>query len=304
MESRALLVAGLMLFVITPLWGEEAKYQATTTADPKIAPGDLELLLKPLRRHQLQVETEAWLDLLQAKVEEISLAEIEMKEKGRQISETKQDIKKQVKEIKQEPKPTTEPNDQPTAAPEANQPAAQVEQKIQQKLETIDEKTEEIAQAAEDVNQTVVADINMADEDEVRSSEKDLIKKTEAVEEAKEKFKQAAAEVSQADLGLEEKVKKIGEAEVELHTKVKEQLLANINRLREEQTALTDRVRIVIAALEDKGGDVTEYRQYVDAVSGLKVDVKDISATRAIILGWLKSPEGGLRRAKASCRSS
>lgn len=296
---KTLLVAGLMLFVITPLWGEEAKYQATTTADPKIAPGDLELLLKPLRRHQLQVETEAWLDLLQAKVEEISLAEIEMKEKGRQISETKQDIKKQVKEIKQEPKPTTEPNDQPTAAPEANQPAAQVEQKIQQKLETIDEKTEEIAQAAEDVNQTVVADINMADEDEVRSSEKDLIKKTEAVEEAKEKFKQAAAEVSQADLGLEEKVKKIGEAEVELHTKVKEQLLANINRLREEQTALTDRVRIVIAALEDKGGDVTEYRQYVDAVSGLKVDVKDISATRAIILGWLRSPEGGLRWGKS-----
>ncbi len=296
---KTLLVAGLMLFAITPLWGEEATYQATTTADPKIAPGDLELLLKPLRRHQLQVETEAWLDLLQAKVEEISLAEIEMKEKGRQISETKQDIKKQVKEIKQESKPATEPNSQPTAVPEANQPAAQVEQKIQQKLETIDEKTEEIAQAAEDVNQAVVADINTADEDKVRSSEKDLIKKTEAVEEAKEKLKQAAAEVSQADLQLEEKVKKIGEAEVELHTKVREQLLANINRLREEQTALTDRVRIVIAALEDKGGDVTEYRQYVDAVSGLKVDVKDISATRAIILGWLRSPEGGLRWGKS-----
>lgn len=296
---KTLLAAVLMLLAISPLWGEEATYQATTTANPEILPGDLELLLKPLRTHELQVETEAWLDLLQAKVKEISLAEIEMKEKGRQISETKQDIKKQVKEIKQEPKPTTEPNEQSTVVPEANQPAAQVEQKIQQKLETIDEETEEIARAAEDVNQAVVADINTADEDEVRSSEKDLIKKTEAVAEAKEKLKQAAAEVSQADLELEEKVKKIGEAELELQTKVREQLLSNINRLREEQTALTDRVRIVIAALEDKGGDVAEYRQYVDAVSGLKVDVKDISATRAIILGWLKSPEGGLRWGKS-----
>lgn len=297
--ARTLLAASVILLVLSPVWGEEATYQATTTANPKIAPGDLELLFKPLRKHELVVETEAWLALLQAKVLEISLAEIEMKEKGRDISETKQDIKKQIKEIKEEAKPKTEPNGLPSPAPQVNQPPAHVEQQVQQTLETIDEKTEEIAEAAEDVNQTVVADINTADADEVRSSEKDLIKKTEAVEEAKEKLKQAAAEVSQADLELEEKVKKIGEAELELHTKVREQLLANINRLREEQTALTDRVRVAIAASEEKGGDVTEYKQYVDAISGLRVDVKDISATQAIIFGWLKSPEGGLRWGKS-----
>jgi small conductance mechanosensitive channel len=297
--ARALLIACLVLFIASALAADEPAYQAATATNPKIAPGDLELLLKPLRKHELVVETEAWLTLLQAKVQEISLAEVGMKAKGREISKTKQDIKKQIKDIKEDAKPKAESNDQATSVPEANQPSAQAEQKIQQKLETIDQKTEEIAKAAEDVNQTAVADINTTDKNEVRSSEKELLKKTEAVEEAKEKLKQAAAEVGDADVKLEDKVKKIGEAELELHAKVKEQLLANINRLREEQTALADRVRVVIAALEAKGGDIKEYRQYVDAVSGLKVDVKDISATRAIILGWLKSPEGGLRWGKS-----
>jgi len=295
--TRTRLIVCLTLLAATGLWGNEAPYQATTTVNPKIAIGDLELLLKPLRKRQLIAETEAWLALLQAKVQEISLAEIGMKAKGREISEAKQGIKEQIKVIKQdaEPKATTANPPSLTPATPSTPPPANVEQEVQQKLDTIDEKTERIAEAAKDVTQTAVADINTADETKVRASEKDLLKKTEEVEQAKEKLKQAAAEVGQADLKLEEKVKKIGEAELELHGKVKEQLLANINRLREEQTALTDRVRVVIDALKSKGGEVTEYEKYVVAISGLKVDVKDISATRAIIFGWLKSPEGGLR---------
>jgi len=291
--ATAVLTAALTCFIIPALHAEEAPYQVTTTADPQIASANLELLLKPLRKNELIVEMEAWLALLQAKVQEISLAEIEARQKGREISETKQDLKEQIKEIQQE----AEPNAAPSATAEANQPAARIEQKIQQKIETLDEKAEEIVGAAVDANQAAT-DSNAVDAPAARASEKDIVKKTEAVEEAKAKLQQTAAEVGQADMELEEKVKKIGEAELELHAKVREQLLANINRLHEERTALTDRVRVVIAALEAKGGDVAEYRQYVDAVSGLKVDVKDISATRAIILGWLKSPEGGLRWGK------
>ncbi len=288
--ATAILIVALTLLAVTPVHSEEAPYQATTTADPQIAPADLELLLKPLRKDELIVETEAWLALLQAKVQEISLAEIEAKQKGREISETKQDLKQQIKEIQQE----AEPNAAPSATAEANPPAARVEQKIQQKLDTLDEKAEEIVEAAADVNQAAAADAK-----EASAAEKDIVEKTAAVEQAKAKLQQAAAQVEQAGMELEEKVKKIGEAELELHAKVREQLLANINRLHEEQTALTDRVRVVIAALEAKGGDVAEYRKYVDAVSGLKVDVKDISATRAIVFGWLKSPQGGLRWGKS-----
>ncbi len=292
--QRMVLTLCLALMAVTWAGAEETEYQAVTTADPEIVIGDLELLVRPLRQSELVVELEAWLGLLQAKVQEISLAEIEMRKKGRDISEKKEDIKEQIKEIKKEDSQAAAPEKAATTAP-----AAEAEQAIAQELETIAEKTEEIAEVAEDVAQTAVADINTADEDEVRASEKDLLEKTEEVEEAKEKLKQAAAEVGQAEMKLDEKVKKIGEAEIELHTKVKEQLLAHINRLREEQTALVDRTRVVIAALEDKGGDVTEYNQYVTAISGIQIDVSDISATRAIILGWLKSPEGGLRWAKS-----
>jgi len=296
-KARRLFIVCVTLLALTGVWAGEASYEATTTANPEIVTGDLELLLKPLRMSELVVETEAWLGLLQAKVREISLAEIEMREKGREISEKKADIKEQIKEIKEDDKAVVEGQAAPAA--DAAKPEAAVEKEIQEKVETIEAQTEEIAEAAADVAQTVAADVNAADKGDVRSSEKEVLAKTEAVTEAKEKLKQAAAEVEQADLGLEEKVQKIGAAELELHAKVREQLLANINRLREEQTALTDRVRVAIGALKDKGGEVAEYEQYVTAISGLKVDVKDISATRAIILGWLKSPEGGLRWGKS-----
>ena len=270
------------------------EYQAVTTADPKIPVEDLRLLLKPLRKSELAAETEAWLILLQEKVRQISLAEIAMKEQGREISEAKQEIKEQIQQIKEK-----EPaEDAGLALGEPTDAAAQVEQEVQEKIVTVEQQTEEIAKAAKDVTETVVADINTADAEEVRASEKDVLAKTEEVEQAKEKLKQAAAEASRSDLEVEEKVKKIGEAQIELQSKVKEQLLANINRLREEQTALTDRFRVVVEALQAKGGDVDEYEKYVAAVSGLRVDVKDISATRAIIAGWLKSPEGGLRWAR------
>ena len=35
--------------------------------------------------------------------------------------------------------------------------------------------------------------------------------------------------------------------------------------------------------------------RYLEAVSGITVDVKDVSATWTTVMGWLESPEGGLR---------
>jgi small conductance mechanosensitive channel len=75
-------------------------------------------------------------------------------------------------------------------------------------------------------------------------------------------------------------------------------MLVNINKLREEQTGLIDRFNAVIAALKAKGGEVAEYEKYVAAVSGVNVDlqdIKDVSAFRIIVWGWLKSTQGGLR---------
>jgi small conductance mechanosensitive channel len=295
---KTLITACLVLVVAAGLYAEEASYVATTTANPKIAVGDLELLLRPLRRDELAVEAEAWLDLLQQKVQEISTADIKMKEKGREITEKKEDIKEQIQQIKEEDE---RKSDSPTAAaPNSADPPADLKaaEAVQQKIENIEQKTEEITEAAEEVTETIVADINAVDKKEVLASEKDLLKKAEDVEAAKEKLKEAAAEISQSDIKVEDKVKKIGAAEIDLHSKVKDQLLAGLNKLREEQAALIDRFQTVTAALEEKGGDIEEYTMYVTAISGLVVDIEDISAARAIILGWLKSPEGGIKWGK------
>jgi small conductance mechanosensitive channel len=83
-----------------------------------------------------------------------------------------------------------------------------------------------------------------------------------------------------------------------LHAKIKEQLLVGINKLREEQAAVIDRFNAVLTALKDKGGDIEEYEQYVAAISGLSLgmqDIRDVSAFRIIVWGWLKSTDGGLR---------
>jgi len=50
----------------------------------------------------------------------------------------------------------------------------------------------------------------------------------------------------------------------------------------------------VLDALEEKGGEVVGYRQYVTAVSGVEVDISDLEAVWATVSGWLMSAEGGL----------
>jgi len=72
----------------------EPKYTATTISDPHIPVGDLELLLKPLTKSELIAEAEAWLQLLKSKVSQISAAEIQMRQKSRQIDQKEEEIEK------------------------------------------------------------------------------------------------------------------------------------------------------------------------------------------------------------------
>ena len=60
---------------------EKSTAKATTTANPEIPIDELELLLRPLTRTELETETHAWLKLLQDKITEISEAEIGAKHK-------------------------------------------------------------------------------------------------------------------------------------------------------------------------------------------------------------------------------
>lgn len=78
----------------------------------------------------------------------------------------------------------------------------------------------------------------------------------------------------------------------------KTNLLQSVTKLKEQQTSLTDRLRAVIEEFRSKGGKVEDYESYINAISGVEVDVTDASATWTVVTGWLTSKEGGIRWAK------
>ena len=100
---------------------------------------------------------------------------------------------------------------------------------------------------------------------------------------------------------LKKQVAAVSEAQIKALTAEgdeKTQLLETANKLKEEQTALTDRLKVVIEELKSKGGEIKDYESYIKAISGVEVDVSDASATWTVITGWLTSTEGGIRWAK------
>jgi len=78
----------------------------------------------------------------------------------------------------------------------------------------------------------------------------------------------------------------------------KTKLLESVTKLKDQQTALKDRFKVVVEALKSKGGKVEDYESYIAAISGVEVDVSDASATWTMVTGWLTSSEGGIRWAK------
>jgi small conductance mechanosensitive channel len=100
---------------------------------------------------------------------------------------------------------------------------------------------------------------------------------------------------------LKKHVGKVSEAQIEaLRAKddEKTKLLESVTKLKEQQTALSDRFMVVIEEFKSKGGKVEDYESYITAISGVKVDVSDASATWTVLTGWLTSAEGGIRWAK------
>ena len=75
----------------------------------------------------------------------------------------------------------------------------------------------------------------------------------------------------------------------------KTQLLESVNQLKEQQTRLSDRLKAVIEEFRSKGGKVDDYEAYIQAISGVDVEITDAKGTWTLISGWLTSTEGGLR---------
>jgi len=161
------------------------------------------------------------------------------------------------------------------------------------------DKAEEVEQALEEVKEAKQVDDPEAKEEV-----------SEAVDEAKEALKESS-EVEQklaTDKALQEVVKTatskakedgeeiaVSDESTEAKEGVKTALVKYVTDLMAERTALIDRFNVVLTELATKGGETAEYDTYIKAVSGIKVDVTDASATWTTITGWLMSPEGGFR---------
>ncbi|MBE9567499.1 MAG: mechanosensitive ion channel [Proteobacteria bacterium] len=155
---------------------------------------------------------------------------------------------------------------------------------------------EEVEDALEEVKET--------------SGKADLEEKKATAEEAKKALDQAkAAEKKIAqDKTLQKAVeaaksiaKEEGDAinvsgkSTDAMAELKTALIKHITALTAERTVLIDQLSAVLTELAAKGGETVEYDTYITAVSGIKVDVTDASATWTVVTGWLMSAEGGLR---------
>ena len=147
-------------------------------------------------------------------------------------------------------------------------------------------------------------------EAEEAAAESDKEAAMEAATEAREALQevQEAEKKSAQDEAVQDAIKAAAEtaeeagkavtvsgAAAEEKAELKTALVEYVTELTEQRTAIIDRFEIVLAELADKGGDRTPYDPYIKAVSGIKVDVTDASATWIAVSGWLQSPEGGIR---------
>lgn len=132
-----------------------------------------------------------------------------------------------------------------------------------------------------EADQEAKAAFKEAEEVEKKSAQDVSVQK--AIKAATEKAKEEGKSVSAKD--------KTKEAKADMKTA----LIKHTTDLMAERTSLIDRFNVVLAGLKSKGGETKEYDSYIKAVSGIKVDVTDASATWTTITGWLLSAEGGFR---------
>jgi len=127
----------------------------------------------------------------------------------------------------------------------------------------------------------------------------DLKKKTKEFE---DDIKQGLEESKELNDGDTES--KFPELNVDIIEEQKEDLLSYLDKLRKEQRHMIDRLNLVLNAINDKIGldengneldEVMPYRHYIDAVSGLKLDITDTKSAWLSAKGYLLAEDGGMK---------
>jgi len=154
-------------------------------------------------------------------------------------------------------------------------------------------KKKKVEAALEDVKEARV-EADMEESQEVEQEAKAVLKDAQ---EAEQQSKQdtAAQEAMKAAASKIEQDKDAGDAAPDDAAELKKALIKHATDLMADRTIIIDRFNAVLTELAAKGGETEEYDNYIKAVSGIKVDVTDASATWTTISSWLMSPEGGFR---------
>jgi small conductance mechanosensitive channel len=129
---------------------------------------------------------------------------------------------------------------------------------------------------------------------QISTAEIVLIRQREQVEAAKNAEAAAKAEKKQKKV---EPTAKSQQAEKLTAKKeqAKEKTVLSLNELRDQRSALVERLEVVLTELKHKGGDPKPYNTYIKAISGIAVDVTDTSSAWLTVVGWLKSDQGGMK---------
>ncbi|MDJ0677418.1 MAG: mechanosensitive ion channel [Calothrix sp. MO_167.B42] len=130
-----------------------------------------------------------------------------------------------------------------------------------------------LANVVEDTAISSSGDTKVANSGEVVNEKESLQQKGNKLEEAAEQLEKKADEDS----------------------KLKNQLVVTVTELQSERTAIVDRFKVVLDELQLKGGDPKPYKQYIEAISIVEIDLKDADGVGVRFVSWLKSGEGGLR---------
>ncbi|WP_293154270.1 mechanosensitive ion channel family protein [Okeania sp. SIO2C9] len=274
------------------LWGSPASSQeseteitAITTEEPEIPVDELKLLLKPLTQEELEVEAKAWQNLLKAKVQEISDAEIAIKRKNRETRKSEEAVDAIEKAQKSLEEAEAGKKSASPSSPEAEEAEKNLEA-AQKELAKAQEAVEEAVEVKKQSEGTEEATQNLEVVAEAIEDEASNTDDIDSQQELAEKEKQLEALSQQLEDSSEEA------------SEVKTQLVVGVTELQQEQTALADRFDTVLDEFESKGGQAESFRQYIESVSGLEIDVSDTEGLWLRIAGWLKSEEGGLRWGK------
>ncbi len=311
--------------------------EAVTSGDPAIPTGELRLLLVPLTKDELIVEADAWQALVQDKAEEIARAEIAVKRRNQEIALTKEieakaeQAKEQLEDVTATVKAAKESGDA-TAVAEAERAAAEAQKDVAEVTESVRE-----AQEANERTAEMTGEVDSSTAEGLSDTEDAAEKTSEAVERVQDAMKELdtedtdsmrvaadEAETAAAEATEAAEITAVAAAETSAQAEAaaaigaamdesrdakraaKAELLETVNQLREERVLLVDNLRTVIDALDaktDEGdgatqGLIKDYRLYINAISGLTVDVQDATSAWSALSGWAMSEEGGLRWAK------